>query len=68
MDSTVFKYPIASLMILCFLPEPTISEGLTYEEMNTLSKYEEKFYQFYMAQQQLLRKINKLVNKMNPSE
>ena len=41
MDSTVFKYPIASLMILCFLPEPTISEGLTYEEMNTLSKYEE---------------------------
>ena len=55
-------------MILCFLPETTISEGPTYEEINTLSKNKVKFYQFYMAQQQLLRKINKLVNKMNPTE
>ena len=68
MDSTVLRYPNASLMILCFLPETTISEGPTYEEINTLSKNKVKFYQFYMAQQQLLRKINKLVNKMNPTE
>ena len=57
-NATILRYPSASLMILCFLPEPTISEGPTYEEINALSKNEEKFYQFYMAQQQLLSKIN----------
>ena len=48
MDSTVLRYPSASLMLHCFLPEPTNSEGPTYEEIITLSKYE-KFYRFYMA-------------------